>query len=120
MRSRITGIKVTVMLEELLAAGHAGAEYDAWLVRIHDGEQFGTGFVGINPNSKIPALLDRSEPARLHIDRHAVPDRLAERRRQLVGRRDDDARVAHPGRLGEQHVAEHPGRRPGGHLGSGG
>ena len=48
------------MLEELLAAGHAGAEYDAWLIRIHDGDQFGSGFVGVNPNSKIPALMDRS------------------------------------------------------------
>lgn len=53
------GVKVTVMLEELLAAGHAGAEYDAWLIRINEGEQFGSGFVEINPNSKIPALLDR-------------------------------------------------------------
>ena len=61
------GVKVTVMLEELLAAGHAGAEYDAWLVRIHDGEQFGTGFVGINPNSKIPALVDRSGPAPIRV-----------------------------------------------------
>lgn len=56
------GVKVTVMLEELLALGHAGAEYDAWLVRIQEGEQFGSGFVAINPNSKIPALLDRSGP----------------------------------------------------------
>ena len=54
------GVKVTVMLEELLAAGHAGAEYDAWLIRINEGDQFGSGFVEINPNSKIPALLDRS------------------------------------------------------------
>jgi len=56
------GVKVTVMLEELLALGHAGAEYDAWLIRINDGEQFGSGFVAINPNSKIPALMDRSGP----------------------------------------------------------
>ena len=54
------GIKVTVMFEELLAAGHAGAEYDAWLIRINEGDQFGSGFVSINPNSKIPALWDRS------------------------------------------------------------
>jgi len=54
------GVKVTVMLEELLAAGHAGAEYDAWLIKIGDGDQFGSGFVGVNPNSKIPALMDRS------------------------------------------------------------
>jgi GST-like protein len=56
------GVKVTVMLEELLALGHAGAEYDAWPVRINSGEQFGSGFVALNPNSKIPALLDRSGP----------------------------------------------------------
>ncbi len=52
------GVKVTVMLEELLAAGHDGAEYDAWLIRINDGEQFSSGFVEINPNSKIPAMVD--------------------------------------------------------------
>lgn len=54
------GVKVTVMLEELLAAGHIGAEYDAWLIRISDGDQFSSGFVEVNPNSKIPALMDRS------------------------------------------------------------
>ncbi|HJS87675.1 MAG TPA: glutathione-dependent disulfide-bond oxidoreductase [Acetobacteraceae bacterium] len=54
------GVKVTVMLEELLALGHAGAEYDAWLIRIGEGDQFGSGFVAVNPNSKIPALVDRS------------------------------------------------------------
>jgi GST-like protein len=54
------GIKVTVLLEELLAAGHAGAEYDAWFIDIGTGDQFGSGFVAVNPNSKIPALLDRS------------------------------------------------------------
>jgi GST-like protein len=54
------GVKVTVMLEELLAAGHQGAEYDAWLIRINEGDQFGSGFVGVNPNSKIPALMDHS------------------------------------------------------------
>lgn len=61
------GQKVTIMLEELLAAGHAGAEYDAWLIRIGEGEQFSSGFVAINPNSKIPAMLDRSTnpPTRL-------------------------------------------------------
>ncbi|ALP65909.1 MULTISPECIES: glutathione-dependent disulfide-bond oxidoreductase [Paraburkholderia] len=61
------GVKVTVMLEELLSAGHVGAEYDAWLIRIADGEQFGSGFVEANPNSKIPALVDRSgtEPVRV-------------------------------------------------------
>jgi GST-like protein len=61
------GVKVTVMLEELLALGHSGAEYDAWLIRINEGHQFGSGFVAVNPNSKIPALLDCSgpEPVRL-------------------------------------------------------
>ncbi len=61
------GVKVTVMFEELLAAGHAEAEYDAWLINIGEGDQFGSGFVDINPNSKIPALLDRSgsEPVRV-------------------------------------------------------
>jgi GST-like protein len=54
------GVKVTIMLEELLAAGHSGAEYDAWLIRIGEGDQFGSGFVDINPNSKIPAMMDHS------------------------------------------------------------
>ncbi len=54
------GVKVTVMLEELLALGHSGAEYDAWLINIGKGDQFGSGFVGVNPNSKIPALMDHS------------------------------------------------------------
>ena len=54
------GVKVTVMLEELLALGHEGAEYDAWLIRINDGEQFGSGYVAINPNSKIPVMVDHS------------------------------------------------------------
>ncbi|MEO7503779.1 MAG: glutathione-dependent disulfide-bond oxidoreductase [Sphingomicrobium sp.] len=58
------GAKVGIMLEELLAMGHAGAEYDAWTISISDGDQFSSGFVAVNPNSKIPALLDRSDPAR--------------------------------------------------------
>jgi GSH-dependent disulfide-bond oxidoreductase len=61
------GVKVTVMLEELLALGHKGAEYDAWLVNINDGSQFGSGFVAINPNSKIPALMDRSGPKPIRV-----------------------------------------------------
>ncbi len=61
------GVKVTVMLEELLAAGHSGAEYDAWLIRISEGEQFGSGFVSANPNSKIPALVDHSGPAPVRV-----------------------------------------------------
>ncbi len=66
-RATPNGVKVTVMLEELLAMGHTGAEYDAWLIKINDGEQFGSGFVAVNPNSKIPALLDRgaSPPIRV-------------------------------------------------------
>jgi len=61
------GVKVTVMLEELLALGHQGAQYDAWLIKIGDGDQFSSGFVAVNPNSKIPALLDRSEPAPVRV-----------------------------------------------------
>src|ERR1019366_2540337 len=61
------GVKVTVMLEELLALGHAGAEYDAWLINIREGDQFGSGFVGVNPNSKIPALNDRSGPTPIRV-----------------------------------------------------
>src|SRR5882672_9447214 len=61
------GVKVTVMLEELLSLGHHGAQYDAWLIRINDGDQFSTGFVSINPNSKIPALLDRSGPMPIRV-----------------------------------------------------
>jgi len=61
------GVKVTVMLEELLALGHAGAEYDAWLIRIHNGDQFGSGFVAANPNSKIPALMDHSGPKPIRV-----------------------------------------------------
>ncbi|HKS90054.1 MAG TPA: glutathione-dependent disulfide-bond oxidoreductase [Stellaceae bacterium] len=61
------GVKVTVMLEELLAKGHKGAEYDAWLIRIGEGDQFGSGFVAINPNSKIPAMVDRSGPKPIRI-----------------------------------------------------
>jgi GST-like protein len=61
------GVKVTILLEELLALGHAGAEYDAWLIKIQEGDQFGSGFVGVNPNSKIPALLDRSGPEPIRV-----------------------------------------------------
>jgi GSH-dependent disulfide-bond oxidoreductase len=61
------GVKVTVMLEELLALGHKAAEYDAWPIKINDGEQFGSGFVAANPNSKIPALLDRSGPEPIRV-----------------------------------------------------
>ena len=74
------GVKVTVMLEELLAAGHSGAEYDAWLIKINEGEQFGSGFVAINPNSKIPALLDRSGPIPIRVfESGAILIHLAEK-----------------------------------------
>jgi GST-like protein len=74
------GVKVTVMLEELLALGHSGAEYDAWLVRIGEGEQFGSGFVALNPNSKIPALCDRSGPKPIRVfESGAILMHLAEK-----------------------------------------
>ena len=74
------GQKVTVMLEELLAAGHTGAEYDAWLIRINEGEQFGSGFVEVNPNSKIPALVDRSGPEPIRVfESGAILIHLAEK-----------------------------------------
>src|SRR6476659_7670382 len=74
------GVKVTVMLEELLALGHRGAEYDAWLIRIGEGEQFGSGFVGINPNSKIPAMVDYSEqPSRRVFESGAILLYLADK-----------------------------------------
>lgn len=74
------GQKVTIMLEELLALGHKGAEYDAWLIRIGDGEQFGSGFVAVNPNSKIPALLDRSGPTPIRVfESGAILTYLAEK-----------------------------------------
>ncbi len=74
------GVKVTVMLEELLALGHRGAEYDAWLIRISDGDQFGSGFVAINPNSKIPALVDRSGPTPIRVfESGAILVHLAEK-----------------------------------------
>src|SRR5436189_5394489 len=73
------GVKVTVMLEELLAAGHSGAEYDAWLIPI-GGDQFGSGFVGANPNSKIPALMDRSGPTPIRVfESGAILMHLAEK-----------------------------------------
>ena len=61
------GVKVTILLEELLALGHSGAEYDAWLINIQEGDQFGSGFIDVNPNSKIPALLDRSGPKPIRV-----------------------------------------------------
>ena len=74
------GVKVTVLLEELLALGHTGAEYDAWLIRINEGHQFGSGFVAANPNSKIPVLVDRSgaQPIRV-FESGAILMHLAEK-----------------------------------------
>ncbi len=74
------GVKVTVMLEELLELGHSGAEYDAWLIRINDGDQFSSGFVGANPNSKIPALVDHSGGTPLRVfESGAILQYLAEK-----------------------------------------
>ena len=74
------GVKVTIMLEELLALGHSGAEYDAWLIRINEGAQFSSGFVAVNPNSKIPALLDRSGPKPIRVfESAAILMHLAEK-----------------------------------------
>jgi GST-like protein len=74
------GVKVTVMLEELLARGYAGAEYDAWLINIREGDQFGSGFVDVNPNSKIPALVDRSGPTPIRVfESGAILIHLAEK-----------------------------------------
>jgi GST-like protein len=74
------GVKVTIMLEELLALGHGGAEYDAWMIRISEGAQFSSGFVAVNPNSKIPALLDRSGPTPVRVfESGAILMHLAEK-----------------------------------------
>ena len=74
------GVKVTILLEELLALGHAGAEYDAWLIKINEGDQFGSGFVAVNPNSKIPALMDRSGPTPIRVfESGAILMHLAEK-----------------------------------------
>jgi len=74
------GQKITILLEELLAAGHEGAEYDAWLIDIFQGDQFGSGFVGVNPNSKIPALVDRStDPVTQVFESGSILIHLAER-----------------------------------------
>ncbi|HTV44016.1 MAG TPA: glutathione-dependent disulfide-bond oxidoreductase [Stellaceae bacterium] len=79
------GVKVTIMLEELLARGHKGAEYDAWLIRIGEGDQFGSDFVKINPNSKIPALLDRSGPTPIRVfETGAILVHLAEKFGELL------------------------------------
>ena len=79
------GVKVTIMLEELLARGHKGAEYDAWLIKIGDGDQFGSGFVAANPNSKIPALVDHSGPKPIRVfETGAILMYLAEKFGELL------------------------------------
>jgi GST-like protein len=88
------GQKVTIMLEELLAKGHSGAEYDAWLIRIGEGEQFGSGFVAANPNSKIPALVDRSGPKPIRVfESGAILLHLAEKFGEFVPKVGDPARA---------------------------
>ncbi|MEC7669956.1 MAG: glutathione-dependent disulfide-bond oxidoreductase [Pseudomonadota bacterium] len=88
------GVKVTVLFEELLAAGHKDAEYDAWLIRLGDGDQFGSGFVDVNPNSKIPALMDRSgdEPIRI-FESGAILLHLAEKFDAFLGPKDKRAEM---------------------------
>ena len=84
------GVKVTVMLEELLALGHSGADYDAWLIRINEGDQFGSGFVAANPNSKIPVLVDRSGPTPVRVfESGAILLYLAEKFGAFVPARSD-------------------------------
>ena len=88
------GVKVTVLFEELLAAGHAGAEYDAWLIRIGDGDQFGSGFVGVNPNSKIPALMDRSGATPVRVfESGAILLHLAEKFGAFLGAAENRAEM---------------------------
>lgn len=84
------GVKVTVLFEELLAAGHAGSEYDAWLINIGDGDQFGSGFVEANPNSKIPALIDRSGASPVRVfESGAILLHLAEKFGAFLGKPED-------------------------------
>lgn len=88
------GQKVTILFEELLAAGHTGAEYDAWLIKIGDGDQFGSGFVNINPNSKIPALMDRSGDTPVRIfESAAILMHLAEKFDAFLGPKENRAEM---------------------------
>ncbi|MGJ8602855.1 MAG: glutathione-dependent disulfide-bond oxidoreductase [Marivita sp.] len=88
------GQKVTILLEELLAAGHAGAEYDAWLIKIGDGDQFGSDFVDINPNSKIPALMDRSGDMPIRVfESAAILMHLAEKFDAFLGAPENRAEM---------------------------
>ena len=88
------GVKVTVMFEELLAAGHAEADYDAWLINIGEGDQFGSGFVDVNPNSKIPALMDHSgdKPVRV-FESAAILMHLAEKFGAFLGPKENRAEM---------------------------
>ena len=88
------GQKVTIMFEELLALGHKGAEYDDWLIRIGEGEQFGSGFVAANPNSKIPALVDRSGPKPVRVfESGAILMHLAEKFGEFLPKVGDPVRA---------------------------
>lgn len=88
------GVKVTVLFEELLAAGYTEAEYDAWLIRIQDGDQFGSGFVDVNPNSKIPAMVDRSGPEPVRVfESGAILLHLAEKFDAFLGPREKRAEM---------------------------
>ena len=88
------GQKVTILFEELLAAGHTGAEYDAWLIKIGDGDQFGSGFVDINPNSKIPALMDRSGDTPVRVfESAAILMHLAEKFDAFLGPKENRAEM---------------------------
>jgi GST-like protein len=79
------GQKITIMLEELLSLGHSGADYDAWLIKIGEGDQFGSGFVTVNPNSKIPALVDRGGPTPVRVfESGSILVYLAEKFRALL------------------------------------
>ena len=106
-------MKITILLEELLAIGQSGAEYDAWLIKIGEGEQFGSGFVSVNPNSKIPALTDRSlarlgkrrrDGALVHIQADVDdmllhdPSPIQEARRRSIQRNPDDPAYEETGR----------------------
>ena len=88
------GVKVNIMFEELLAAGHAGAEYDAWLIKIGDGDQFGSGFVDVNPNSKIPALMDYSGDTPVRVfESAAILMHLAEKFDAFLGPKENRAEM---------------------------
>ena len=106
------GVKVTVMLEELLALGHTGAEYDAWMIRINEGDQFSSGFVAANPNSKIPALVDRSGPAPIRVFESGAILRVPGREvRRIPAHRRGEARRMHGVAVLADGQRALPGRR---------